>query len=158
MLPCFCISPSQPLGIIWSGTLLCGVFTRNSVPIPISTQNRNSTQVGALEWCYVILKGEISCGRKWLVSIKYKNFHSFKEGLILLCQSILETRRITHLHDSAHFIIPTLYNSTLNFQENVVAWLFSRIVIINSAILQTMLSFYRWMYSHQHHTNYKKMH
>ena len=44
-------------------------------------------------------------GRKLLVSIKYQNLHSFK-GLILLCQSILETRRITHLHGSAHFTIP----------------------------------------------------
>ena len=43
-------------------------------------------------------------GGKWPVSIKYQNLHSFK-GLILLCQSILETRRITHLHGSAHFTI-----------------------------------------------------
>ena len=28
------------------------------------------------------------------------------EGLIPLCQSILETRRITRLHGSAHFTIP----------------------------------------------------
>ena len=48
----------------------------------------------------------INYGRKWLVSIKYQNLHSFKEGLILLCSSILETRRITHLHGSAHFTIP----------------------------------------------------
>ena len=48
----------------------------------------------------------INYGGKWLVSIKYQNLHSFKEGLILLCQSILETRRITHLHGSAHFAIP----------------------------------------------------
>ena len=45
-------------------------------------------------------------GGKWPVSIKYQNFHTFKEGLTLLCQSILETRRITHLNGSAHFIIP----------------------------------------------------
>ena len=45
-------------------------------------------------------------GRKSLVSIKYQNLHSFKERLILLCQSILETRRITHLHGSALFTIP----------------------------------------------------
>ena len=45
-------------------------------------------------------------GGKWLVSIKYQNLHSFKEGLNLLCQGILETRRITHLHGSAHFTIP----------------------------------------------------
>ena len=42
-------------------------------------------------------------GGKSPVSIKYQNLHSFKEGLILLCQSIFETRRITHLHGSAHF-------------------------------------------------------
>ena len=40
------------------------------------------------------------------VSIKYQNLHAYKEGLILLCQSILETRGITHLHGSAHFTIP----------------------------------------------------
>ena len=41
-------------------------------------------------------------GGKSLVSIKYQNFHSCKEVMILLCQSILETRRIAHLHGSAH--------------------------------------------------------
>ena len=46
----------------------------------------------------------INYDRKLPVSIKYQNLHSFK-GLILLCQSILETRRITHLHGSAHFTI-----------------------------------------------------
>ena len=44
-------------------------------------------------------------GGKWPVSIKYQNLHTFKEGLILLCQGILETRR-TQLHGSAHFTIP----------------------------------------------------
>ena len=47
-------------------------------------------------------------GGKLPVSIKYQNLHSFKEGLILLCQSILETR-ITHLHGSA------LFTTALNF-------------------------------------------
>ena len=45
-------------------------------------------------------------GGKLPVSIKYQNLHTFKEGLILLCQSILEVRRITHLHGSAQFTIP----------------------------------------------------
>ena len=45
-------------------------------------------------------------GRKLPVSIKYQDLHTFKEGLILSCQNILETRRITHLHGSAHFTIP----------------------------------------------------
>ena len=44
-------------------------------------------------------------GGKLPVSIKYQNLHTFKEGLILLCQGILETRRITHLHGSARFSI-----------------------------------------------------
>ena len=46
-----------------------------------------------------------SYGRKSPVSIKYENLHSFKEGVILLCQSILEARRISYLPGSAHFII-----------------------------------------------------
>ena len=41
-------------------------------------------------------------GGKWPVSIKYQNIHTFKEGLMLLCQSTLETRKTTHLHGSAH--------------------------------------------------------
>ena len=45
-------------------------------------------------------------GGKLPVSIKYQNLHSFKEGMIHLCQSILETRRISHLHGSAAFTIP----------------------------------------------------
>ena len=47
-------------------------------------------------------------GGKSPVSIKYQNLHSFKEGVILLCQSILETRRISHLHGSALFTIPLM--------------------------------------------------
>ena len=45
-------------------------------------------------------------GGKWPASIKYQNLHSFKEGFFLLCQSNLETRRVIHLHGSAHFTIP----------------------------------------------------
>ena len=45
-------------------------------------------------------------GGKSPVSIKYENLQSLKEGVILLCQSILETRRILHLHGSALFTIP----------------------------------------------------
>ena len=36
-------------------------------------------------------------GGKLPVSIKYQNLYSFKEGMIHLCQSILETRLISHL-------------------------------------------------------------
>ena len=53
-------------------------------------------------------------GGKWWVSIKYQNLHSFKKGLILLCQSILETRRIIHLHGSAHLTIPLIFERTRN--------------------------------------------
>ena len=42
-------------------------------------------------------------GEESSVSIKYQNLHSFKKGMILLCQSILETRRISHFQDSALF-------------------------------------------------------
>ena len=45
-------------------------------------------------------------GGKLPVSIRCHNLHSFKEGVILLCQSILETRDISHLHGSALFTIP----------------------------------------------------
>ena len=50
-------------------------------------------------------------GKKWPVSIKYlnikyQNIHSFKEGFILKCQSIVEMKRITRLHGSTHFTIP----------------------------------------------------
>ena len=48
MLLHFCISPAQLPDVIRSETLLCGVTTWNSTPIPSSTQNRNSTQVGAV--------------------------------------------------------------------------------------------------------------
>ena len=44
-------------------------------------------------------------GRKSPVSNKYENLHSFQETVILLCQSILEARRISHLHSSALFTI-----------------------------------------------------
>ena len=47
-------------------------------------------------------------GKKSSVSIKYENLHSFKEGMILLCQTILETRRVSHLPGSAHFTIPLI--------------------------------------------------
>ena len=45
-------------------------------------------------------------GRESPVSIKYQNLHSFKEWLILLSQSILEIRSITHLYGSDLFTIP----------------------------------------------------
>ena len=44
-------------------------------------------------------------GGKSPMSIKYQNLHSLKEGWILLYQSILETRRITHLNGPALFTI-----------------------------------------------------
>ena len=53
-------------------------------------------------------------GGKWPVSIKYQNLHSFKEGSILLWQSTLETKRITHLNGSAYFTTP-LISLILNF-------------------------------------------
>ena len=43
------------------------------------------------------------CVLKLPVSIKCHNLQSFKEVMILLCQSILEKRRISNLHGSALF-------------------------------------------------------
>ena len=64
-------------------------------------------------------------GGKSPVSIKYQNLHSFKEGLILLCQSILETRRITHLHGSAHITIPlrvSYFRGILGYNTNSISF------------------------------------
>ena len=47
-----------------------------------------------------------SYGEKLPVSIKYQKLHSFKEGVVFLCQSILKMRRISHLNGSALFTIP----------------------------------------------------
>ena len=52
-------------------------------------------------------------GGKLLMSIKHQNVYSFKEGLILLCQSTLEMRRITHLHGSALFTIPLKHQNNI---------------------------------------------
>ena len=41
----------------------------------------------------------------WKVTGEYQNLYSFKEGQILLCQSILEMGRITHLQGSTLFTI-----------------------------------------------------
>ena len=56
-------------------------------------------------------------GGKQPVIMKYQNTYSFKEGLILLCQSILETRRITYLHGSVHCTIPL---TTVIWERNQV--------------------------------------
>ena len=53
-------------------------------------------------------------GGKSPLSIKHQNLHSFKKRVILLCQSILETERITHLHGSAHFAVPVIAQSLYN--------------------------------------------
>ena len=47
-------------------------------------------------------------GGKSPMIIKYENLHSFEKGVILLCQSILESRRISHLPGSAHLTIPLM--------------------------------------------------
>ena len=73
-------------------------------------------------------------GGKSPVSIKYQNLHSFKEGLILLCQSILETRRITHLHGSAHFTI-SLNIIIFNLLLPSVAFLYLLKTVENLGIL-----------------------
>ena len=69
-------------------------------------------------------------GGKLPVSIKYQNLHTFKEGLILLCQSILETRIITHLHDSAHFTIPLNVCHKMKFLKNLIRKFSETFVIV----------------------------
>ena len=44
-------------------------------------------------------------GGKLPMSIQCHDLHSFKDEVILLCQTILETRQISHLHDPALFTI-----------------------------------------------------
>ena len=61
--------------------------------------------MSSLHWSALCKLERRNYGGKWSLSIKYQNLHSFKEALILKCQSILEIRRITHLHGSAHFTI-----------------------------------------------------
>ena len=50
--------------------------------------------------------------------IKYENLYFSKEGLILLIQSILETKRILHLHGSTLFTIPLKQRSTSYTSNN----------------------------------------
>ena len=54
-------------------------------------------------------------GGKSPVSIKYENLPSFKKEVILLCQSILETGRISHLHGTALFTIPLILDVFLRY-------------------------------------------
>ena len=57
------------------------------------------------------------------MSIKYENLHSFKNVVILLCHSILETR-ISHLPGSAHFtisLIPSFFSKT-GLAESWLVW------------------------------------
>ena len=49
-------------------------------------------------------------GGKFPVRFKCHNLHSFNKGVILLCQSILETRRISHLFSSALVTVPLMEN------------------------------------------------
>ena len=51
---------------------------------------------------------------------EYQNLQSLKEGLILLCESVLETRRITHLHDSDLFTTPLM--ELTHIEHCLVTW------------------------------------
>ena len=64
---------------------------------------------------------------KSLVSNKYENLHSFKEAVILLRQSILEARRISHLHGSAFFTIPLFIYFAFYFLKSYAGWSFHNI-------------------------------
>ena len=49
---------------------------------------------------------------KLLVSIKCHYIHLFKKGVILLCQSIVKAKRISHLFISALFTVPLISKKT----------------------------------------------
>ena len=66
-------------------------------------------------------------GGKSPVSIKYQDLHSFKERMILSCQCILETRRISHLHGVALFTIPLKERSYNDFPQINVSFKFYQI-------------------------------
>ena len=72
-------------------------------------------------------------------------------SLILLCQSILETRRTTHLHGSAHFTIPLNIASTLVFAPDNrflstfrIAGIFPSILPIRVTSLSKRFSSFSW--------------
>ena len=66
-------------------------------------------------------------GGKSPVSIKYQNLHSFKEGMILLCHCILETRRMSYLPGSAFFTIPL--NKYLLLWKNLCIFTINQLLI-----------------------------
>ena len=49
-------------------------------------------------------------GGKLPVSIQCHNLHSFREGMNLLCQSILETKQLSHLFSSALLTVPLMWS------------------------------------------------
>ena len=95
--------------------------------------------------------------------MKYQNLHSFKEGLIFLCQSILETRRITHLHGSSHSSISTIplrHKFHLFFYLSMFCTPIQQKECINTSLLQVatqamfLLEF--WVQSQNHPQLHRK--
>ena len=67
------------------------------------------------------------------MSIKYQNLHSLKEGMIHLCQSILETRRISYVHGSAPFTIPLrTKNRQLVHSPYEMVWWIPKLTLVAS--------------------------
>ena len=87
-------------------------------------------KISSLHWNSAAYTCKEKLWRKVVVSIKCCNLHSFKERVILLCQSILEMRRIPHSYGPALFTIPlkiclTFFNlklqhinSSLTYKKN----------------------------------------
>ena len=59
----------------------------------------------SLHWNGAAYNCNMKLRRKSPGSIRCHDLHSLKEGVILLCQSIYETRQISYLHGSALFTI-----------------------------------------------------
>ena len=90
------------------------IFTLN---LPVCNSGQYTYVMGLCNFFFVLqdLIERIDSYFQRIAFQRNLHLHSFKEGFILLCQSILETRRITHLLGSAHFTIPlTTFTKTYN--------------------------------------------
>ena len=79
-------------------------------------------------------------GGKLQASIKYQNLHSFKGGVIILCQSILETRIMSQLYGSPLFTtIPLGLRHIIMTTCQLLQLCSSAVVMPLSLILMTCL-------------------
>ena len=92
---------------IWLTELIL-IFRETCFLLASNTLRRKFFQIKKAAFTEMVLHRLVrrNYGGKLLVGNRYLNLHFFKEGMIHLCQSMLETRRISYLHGSALFTIP----------------------------------------------------